>query len=41
MGDYPSALQQHDRVLSVYERVLPANHPLRIIAMGSPAAWQA
>ena len=37
LGDQSSALQQHDRVLSVYERVLPATDPLRISAMGSKA----
>ena len=37
MGDRPSALQQYDRVLSVYERVLPATDPLRIGAMSSKA----
>ena len=34
MGNYASALQQHDRVLSVYLRELPADHPDLISAMG-------
>ena len=37
MGNYPSALQQHDRVLSVFERILPATHPLRVWAVGRKA----
>ena len=37
MGNYPCALQQHDRVLSVYERVLPPKDPRRIKAMGNKA----
>ena len=37
MGNYPCALQQHDRVLSVYERTLPVLDPLRIQAMGDKA----
>ena len=37
MGNYSSTLQQRDRVLSVYERVLPATDPLRISAMCSKA----
>ena len=37
MGNYPCALQQPDRVLSVYERTLPAEHPDRIMAMGYKA----
>ena len=38
MGNYPSALQQHDRVLSVYERTLPPTHPDRICAMNMKAS---
>ena len=38
MGNYASALQQHDRVLSVYERELPADHPNLISAMGNKAS---
>ena len=38
MGDNPSALQQHSRVLSVYERELPSTHPIRIAAMGNKAS---
>ena len=37
MGNYPCTLQQYDRVLSVYERTLPAEDPLRILAMGDKA----
>ena len=37
MGNYPCALQQHDRVLSVYERELPPKDPRRIVAMGKKA----
>ena len=37
LGNYPSALQQHARVLSVYERELPSSHPDRIRAMGTKA----
>ena len=37
MGNYPCALQQHDRVLSVYERDLPERDPRRISAMGHKA----
>ena len=37
MGNYPCALQQFDRVLSVYERTLAAEHPLRIMAMSDKA----
>ena len=37
MGNYHSALQQHDRVLSVCERELPAKHPDRIRAKGRKA----
>ena len=38
MGNYASALQQHDRVLSVYERELPADHPYLSSAMGKKAS---
>ena len=37
MGNNPCALQQHERVPSVYERELPEKHPLRIKAMGKKA----
>ena len=37
MGNYPSALQQHERVLSVYKRELPEKDPRRINAMGHKA----
>ena len=37
MGNVPCALQQRDRVLSVYERMLPAEDSLRIRAMGDKA----
>ena len=38
MGNYPCALQQHDRVLSVYERELPPKDPRRIKAMANKAS---
>ena len=38
MGSYASALQQYDRVLSVYVRVLPADHPNLITAIGIKAS---
>ena len=37
MNNFPCALQQHERVLSVYERVLPERDPRRISAMGDKA----
>ena len=36
--NHTAALQQFDRVLSVYERTLPAEHPLRIGAMSHKAS---
>ena len=38
MDNYASALQQHDRVLSVYVRELPADHPDLISAMDDKAS---
>ena len=37
MGNYTSALQQHDRVFSVFERELPAKDPDRVSVMDGKA----